>query len=29
MPEWAIVLLFIGAYVVLMRWVLPAAGIPT
>ena len=29
MPEWATVVLVILAYVVVMRWVLPAVGVPT
>jgi hypothetical protein len=29
MPEWLAVILFIGAYVVLMKWILPRFGVPT
>jgi hypothetical protein len=29
MPEWLGFILFIGAYVVLMKWVLPRFGVPT
>ena len=29
MPEWATVILVIIAYVVVMRWILPAVGVPT
>ncbi len=29
MPEWLGLILFLVAYVVLMRWVLPRLGVPT
>lgn len=29
MPEWLLILLVVGGYVVLMRWVLPRLGVPT
>lgn len=29
MPEWLIFLLIFAGYLVLMRWVLPAAGVQT
>ena len=29
MPEWLVMLLFVVGYVALMRWVLPAMGVPT
>jgi hypothetical protein len=29
MPEWFWFLLFFAAYIALMRWVLPRAGVPT
>ena len=29
MPEWLVMLLVVGGYVVLMRWVLPRLGVPT
>jgi hypothetical protein len=29
MPGWAIIILFIAAYFVLMRWVLPKLGVQT
>jgi hypothetical protein len=29
MPEWLGFILFLVAYVVLMRWVLPRLGVPT
>lgn len=29
MPEWLAPILFVAAYVAIMRWVLPAAGVPT
>jgi hypothetical protein len=28
-PEWLPVVLFLVAYVIVMRWVLPKAGVPT
>jgi hypothetical protein len=29
MPEWLSMILFLGVYVVLLRWVLPRFGVPT
>jgi hypothetical protein len=29
MPDWVLIVAVIAAYVVLMRWVLPAMGVPT
>ena len=29
MPEWAIGLMLVGAYFILMRWVLPRFGVGT
>jgi hypothetical protein len=29
MGEWMVFLLVLGGYVVLMKWVLPRAGVPT
>jgi len=29
MHEWLLPVLFIAGYIALMKWVLPAAGIPT
>ena len=29
MPEWLLISLFVLGYVALMRWVLPAMGVPT
>lgn len=29
MPEWAQILLFVIAYLVIMRWVLPKMGVST
>jgi hypothetical protein len=29
MPDFLIVILFIAAYFVLLKWVLPALGVPT
>lgn len=29
MPEWIVIVAAIAAYVVVMRWVLPAMGVPT
>jgi hypothetical protein len=29
MPEWLMPVLFIAGYIAVMRWVLPAAGVPT
>lgn len=29
MPEWVVMVGVVVAYVVLMRWVLPAMGVPT
>lgn len=29
MPEWVTVVIAIAAYVVLIRWILPAMGVPT
>jgi hypothetical protein len=29
MPEWVIMIIFIAAYVAVMRWILPAMGVPT
>lgn len=29
MPEWLPIVLFLLAYVVLMKWVLPRLGVPT
>ncbi len=29
MPEWFWVILLLVAYIALMRWVLPRAGVPT
>jgi hypothetical protein len=29
MPEWAIIIVFIAAYVAIVRWILPAMGVPT
>ncbi len=29
MPEWLTVLIFLAAYIVLMRWILPRLGVPT
>ena len=29
MPEWLGLIVFIAAYIVLMRWILPKFGVPT
>ena len=29
MPEWLVMVLFVLGYFALMRWVLPAFGVPT
>jgi len=29
MPEWLPIILFLLAYIVLMKWVLPRLGVPT
>jgi len=29
MPEWLATVLFLAAYVILLRWVLPRFGVPT
>jgi len=29
MPEWLLMLVFLAGYVVLIKWVLPALGVPT
>jgi len=29
MPDWLVPLLFLAAYVALMKWVLPKFGVPT
>jgi len=29
MPEWLPIVLFLLAYIVLMKWVLPRLGVPT
>ena len=29
MPEWLVMILFVVGYFALMRWVLPAVGVPT
>jgi hypothetical protein len=29
MPEWLALVLFVVAYVVMMKWVLPRLGVPT
>lgn len=29
MPEWLMVMGFLAAYVVIMKWVLPRLGVPT
>jgi len=29
MPEWVTVVLVLGAYIAVMRWVLPSLGVPT
>ena len=29
MPEWLVFIVFLAAYIVLMRWVLPRLGVPT
>lgn len=29
MPEWLWFIVFLAAYIVLMRWVLPRLGVPT
>ena len=29
MPEWIVMIVFLVGYFVLMRWVLPAMGVPT
>jgi len=29
MPEWMGLIVFIAAYIVLMRWILPKFGVPT
>lgn len=29
MPDWLLIVLFLAGYFALMRWVLPAAGVPT
>ena len=29
MPGWLEIVLFLGAYLVVMRWVLPRFGVPT
>lgn len=28
-PDWAVPVLFLAAYFVIMRWVLPSVGVPT
>ena len=29
MPEWLLLVVFLAGYLVLMKWVLPALGVPT
>ncbi len=29
MPEWLMILLFLGAYIAVMKFVLPRLGVPT
>ena len=29
MPEWLLIVLFVVGYIALMRWILPAIGVPT
>lgn len=29
MPDWLQIVLFVGAYYALMRWVMPRFGVPT
>jgi hypothetical protein len=29
LPDWAVPVLFLAAYFVIMRWVLPSVGVPT
>ncbi len=29
MPEWLVMILFVVGYFALIRWVLPAVGVPT
>lgn len=29
MPEWLTMVLFIGGYIAVMKWVLPRLGVPT
>ncbi len=29
MPEWLVPIAIVAAYIAIMRWVLPAAGVPT
>lgn len=29
MPEWLTMILFLGGYIALMKWVLPRMGVPT
>jgi hypothetical protein len=29
MPEWLMIVIFLVGYIALMRWVLPAVGVPT
>lgn len=29
LPDWAVPVLFLAAYFVIMRWLLPSIGVPT